>query len=165
MAGALSAVTFLDSTTTAQVGLVSQQWVGIGVTQPKAALDVRGNVVVEDAQSFDVETVTAALGKSVASGRYATALGNSTASGDYSIAMGSSTASGDGAIASGQSTASGEHAMAFGISTASGNRSFAAGQSTATNWFSIALGASMVYLATASSSASASTAKRTGARA
>ncbi|HSU53172.1 MAG TPA: tail fiber domain-containing protein [Candidatus Dormibacteraeota bacterium] len=142
IAGASSAVNFLDVTTTTQVGLVSQQWVGIGVTQPKAALDVRGNVVVEDAQSFDVHTITAALGKSVASGIYATALGNSVASGDYSTAMGSSTASQLDTTAGGQSTASAERATAFGASTASGPRSFAAGQSFATAFFSTALGVS-----------------------
>jgi hypothetical protein len=142
IAGASSAVNFLDGTTTAQVGLVSQQWVGIGVTQPKAALDVRGNVIVEDAQAFDVHTVTAALGKSVASGQYATALGNSSALGDYSTAMGASTASQRTSTAGGQSTASGESATAFGLSTASGTRSFAVGQSTAAGLFAVAMGAS-----------------------
>ena len=143
IAAADSAVNFLDGTTTAQAGLLSQQWVGIGVTQPKAALDVRGNVVVEDAQAFDVHTVTAALGKSVASGQYATALGNSSALGDYSTALGSSTAGGADSIAGGQSTATGERAAAFGYATASGLRSFAAGQSTAAGSFSVAIGASI----------------------
>ena len=143
IAGANSAVNFLDGTATAQAGLISQQWVGIGVTQPKAALDVRGNVLVEDAQAFDVHTVTAALGDSLATGQYATALGRASALGDYSTAMGYSTASGDHATAGGDSTASGERATAFGHSTASGKRSFAAGFSAATNYYAVALGVSI----------------------
>ncbi len=140
--GAQSAVNFLDSTATAQVGLLSQGWVGIGVSQPKAALDVRGDVIVEGAQSFDVHTTTAGIGDSLASGFYATAVGQSTASGDYSTALGSSRALGRDSIAGGDSTASADSSAAFGFSTASGAKSTASGQSTATGLFSTATGIS-----------------------
>ncbi|MCX6925444.1 MAG: hypothetical protein NT154_19885 [Verrucomicrobia bacterium] len=105
------------------VGLDSAGWVGIGTTQPKAALDVVGNVLVENATLFDVSAHQVALGDyagasgwgssaigsfATASGNGATALGNNTtASGTWSTAMGSlTTASGNYSTAMGnQATA------------------------------------------------------------
>src|SRR6185295_18798575 len=112
-----NAVTLLGFSS-ATVGLVSQNRVGIGTTQPKAALDVVGDVVVENANIFDINAnqlefgvgatasgtraFAAGLGAS-AIGPDSVAIGNGTvASNQYSVAMGGSTvAGGQGATALG----------------------------------------------------------------
>ncbi len=99
-----------------QAGLASQTWVGIGTSVPKAALDVAGDVLVENADQFKVQATHLELGSNAsalgsnsvaigqnttASGSYSTALGyNTRATGDYSTAMGNGTrASGLGSTA------------------------------------------------------------------
>ncbi|MBI5385709.1 MAG: hypothetical protein HZA90_13605 [Verrucomicrobia bacterium] len=157
VAGGIDAVTLLDGTTTAQAGLVSDQWVAIGTSAPQAPLHVRGDVLVEGARLFDVNATRVQLGQSMATGFGATAMGDyslasgeaatamggdSWATGDYATAMGdSSTASGYAATAMGSSTASGEYATAMGdLSLASGYGSTAMGSSVASGPFSAAIG-------------------------
>ena len=135
-------------------GLVSSGWVGIGTTQPSAALDVVGDVLFENATLFNANAKRVALGyNAIASGAYSTALGPyATALGDGSIALGqSATASGYAATALGEyTTASGGGANAQGvfttasgdISTAMGFYSVASGEfSTALGYYSVAAGA------------------------
>ncbi len=106
-------------------GIISQGWVGIGTALPQAALDVVGDVVVEQANVFDVNAANIELGlSSVASGLRSVAIGyGNKATGDYSTALGNST------------TASGTFSTAAGAGTiASGDYSFAAGRNArATN--------------------------------
>ena len=143
-----------------QAGLASAGWVGIGTTQPMAALDVVGNVLVENAALFNINATHVAMGNGAnASGFYATALGSgTTASGNYSTALGfnttasglysaalclNTTASGTASIALGSgTTASGLYSTALGSgTTASGNASIAMGENTiASGDASIALG-------------------------
>ena len=138
---------------TQAVGLDSANWVGIGTTHPQAALDVVGNMLVENATLFDVSAVRVALGVNAnASGNDSTALGpyatassyDSTALGYGSTASGgSSTALGYGSTASAnQSTALGSFATASGFdSTALGNNVTASGQySTALGDYTTASG-------------------------
>ena len=133
---------------TQAVGLESAGWVGIGTTHPQAALDVVGNVVVENATLFNVNASHVALGENtISSGIYSTALGASTtASGDTSTALGyHTTASGSTSTALGFYTkASGNTSTALGYNTtASGQASTALGLSTtASGISSTALGTS-----------------------
>jgi hypothetical protein len=114
-------------------GLESANWVGIGTTHPRAALDVVGNVLVENATLFEVNAQRVALGfHSAASGIGSAALGYAcTADGNYSTALGdNTTASGIGSTAMGAlTTASGAYATVPGgwDNTAAGAYSFAAG--------------------------------------
>ena len=88
----------------AQAGVVSDAWVGIGTTSPKAALDVVGDVLIENANRLEVQVNHLELGTgNSASGLHATAIGTSTtASGDYSTALGlGTTASGFSSLAAG----------------------------------------------------------------
>lgn len=145
---------------TAPVGLDSAGWVGIGTTHPNAALDVSGNLFVENATLVDIGTSDTAIGyEAVATGSDATSIGQqTTASGTSSTAMGSdtiasgdySTALGENSFASAQnsivigsySTASGQFSMAMGASTiASGEDSTTMGvQTTASGNYSTAMG-------------------------
>jgi len=131
---------------TQAVGLDSASWVGIGTTHPQAALDVVGNVLVENATLFDVSATRVALGVNAnASGNDSIALGYaSTASGSASTALGvDTTASGGGSTALGYvSTASGTQSTALGFyATASGFDSTALGfYATASGQYSTALG-------------------------
>lgn len=132
-----------------QAGLASDSWVGIGTTLPKAALDVSGDVLFENANRFQASATHIELGEatvasgsdalasgfgSIASGSISTALGNgTTASGDYATALGYGTiASGYGSTALGfGSVASGLYSTALGYYTkATNTASFAAGNST-----------------------------------
>ncbi len=125
---------------------VSEGWVGIGTQTPLAPLHLVGSLLVQGADSVEVEAKHVSLGtSSTASGDYATALGyNARASGEGSTAIGSfveasgigSTALGDNARASGKGAtamgyftrASGDYAMALGTSAqASGDYSMALG--------------------------------------
>ncbi|HEX9045602.1 MAG TPA: tail fiber domain-containing protein, partial [Verrucomicrobiae bacterium] len=118
--------------TTQPVGLDTASWVGIGTTHPAAALDVVGNVLVENANLFDVSANRIALGY------------NANASGDYSISLGgAATASGSFAAALGyESLATGNYSTALGTySTASGTSAVALGDSArATGDYSTAVG-------------------------
>lgn len=131
---------------TRPAGIFSQGWVGIGTAQPQAALDVVGNVVVEQAEFFDVNAANIELGlNSVASGLRSVALGYSVrAAGDYSTALGYSTrANGDYATALGYTTAaSGDYSTALGNgATASGFAAIASGSgTTASGDYSFAAG-------------------------
>ncbi|HEV2694786.1 MAG TPA: tail fiber domain-containing protein, partial [Verrucomicrobiae bacterium] len=135
------------------VGMESAGWVGIGTAHPAAALDVVGNVLVENATLFDVGALGVTFGTStVASGNYSFAMGNnSTASGDTCVAMGEGTiasalacvAMGSGSTASGNiSTAMGDNTAASGpISTAMGDNTTASGSvSTAMGYGTTASG-------------------------
>ena len=81
---------------TQSAGLSSAGWVGIGTTLPAAPLDVVGNVLVENATSFQVESGQVALGTGAAAEAYiSTALGYyTTASGFGATAMGALTTAG-----------------------------------------------------------------------
>ena len=116
----------------AQQGILSDTWVGIGTTNARAALDVVGDVLVENANRFEVHATRIEMGTgAIASGAYATALGDGvTAAGAYSTALGyNNTASGDLATVLGyNNTASGRYSTAMGYNTtASGSGSMAAG--------------------------------------
>ena len=128
----LSAAITLVGLPEVQQSIASDAWVGIGTTNARAALDVAGDVLVENANRFEVHATRVELGTSVvASGAYATALGNTvTASGSYSTALGYyTTASGDLSTALGyNTTASGRYSTSMGYNTtASGAASMAAG--------------------------------------
>ena len=138
------------------VGLDSAGWVGIGTTHPQAALDVVGNVLVENATLFDVSAVRVAMGvQASATGYYSLALGNfATATGPWSIALGyyTSASGGNSAALGSGATASGSSSTSVGYSTkASDFGSTALGYSTTASGIgSTALG----YDATASGAAS-----------
>ena len=88
-----------------QAGLVVDNWVGIGTTNPPvAALDVNGDVLFENASFFQAQATHIALGQ------------NTLAGGSYSIAMGYATiANGSNSMALGSySTANNSYAMAAG---------------------------------------------------
>jgi hypothetical protein len=116
----------------AEAGIISENWVGIGTTAPRAALDVLGDVIVDNANFFDVNAVRIELGiGTTASGSNAVAMGRYTlASGESSTALG------------GNTKARGLYATAFGyFADAIGNYSIAGGNSvTASNDYSVALG-------------------------
>jgi hypothetical protein len=118
--------------TNATVGAVFQNRVGIGTTQPRGALDVNGNVIVENATFFDINAEKIELGlRSTASGSNAVAIGHEVlASGNSATALGSFT------------EASGDYATALGYATkAGGLYSFAAGNnSSAGGDYSVAMG-------------------------
>jgi hypothetical protein len=144
----------------AMVGLVSQGRVGIGTTQPRAALEISGDVIVDNATFFDVNagrielgigatasgTNAVAIGENaLATGTAATALGSSTrASGNYAVALGLNTrALGLYSFAAGNNTeAGGAYSAAMGgFSLASGDYSFAVGfLSEASGYGSFSLG-------------------------
>ena len=101
-------VTFIDTAGTASAGLVVDDWLGVGVAKPQAALHVRGGLVVEnpgglvelDAERFELGRGVSATGiatfasgkDTTASGDYATATGrNTSAGGSYSFTMGRGT--------------------------------------------------------------------------
>jgi hypothetical protein len=117
---------------TAPVGLVTQNRVGIGTTQPRAALEVDGDVVVDNALLFGVNAIHVELGASASAvGSNSVALGNNVlANGDSSIAIGS------------DSSASGNNAIALGsFVSAKGSYSFAEGNNSEANGaYSVALG-------------------------
>ena len=119
---------------TQPASLMTAGWVGIGTTHPLAPLDVVGNVVVENANVFDINAVNLELGsQAVASGANSTAIGTfAQANGDYSTALGNqAVASGYGSVALGGAVASGGFATAMGNGAyASGNGSTAMGYST-----------------------------------
>lgn len=141
-------------------GLSSAGWVGIGTTHPAAALDVVGNVLVENATLFDVNAQRVALGMNAkASGAQSAALGyNAVASGDFAVTLGDnsaaggkfSTALGSTAVASGdysqamgfQAYASAPDALALGdYARASGTNATALGlYAVAASSYSFALG-------------------------
>ena len=144
--GALSSLGAPDGSPANVVQVDTNGLVGIGTTHPQAALDVVGNVVVENATLFNVSASHVAMGTAVgAIGNYSTALGIATmASGYSSTAMGNgTTASGNGSTALGNSTtASGLISFASGSNTlAAGFASVAMGTDTkATNDFTTAMG-------------------------
>jgi hypothetical protein len=111
------AVTVLELAT-AQAGLSSAGWVGIGTTQPAAPLHVVGNLVVQGAERVELDATLTEWGvATTASGVGSTAMGHyTTASGDYATAMGSATiASGVGSTAMGAITeAAGAGSLAAG---------------------------------------------------
>jgi hypothetical protein len=119
---------------TQPASLMTAGWVGIGTTHPLAPLDVVGNVVVENANVFDINAVNLELGsQAMASGANSTAIGTyAQAKGDYSTALGNqAVASGYGSVALGGAVASGDFATAMGNGAyASGNGSTAMGFST-----------------------------------
>ncbi len=131
-------------------GLVTEGWVGIGISRPTAALHVVGNLVVESAEKVAINASAVSVGfnalasgsgatalgnYAVASGNYGTALGSSAqASGNYATALGSGVeARGFGSTALGFNTdATGPYATAMGIGTAAAGRSSTAlGESSA----------------------------------
>jgi hypothetical protein len=123
--------------------ILSSGWIGIGVPVATAALDVSGDVIVQNSALVHLATQRLELGSNdlaLASGAVAmganTLASNlfSTAAGFGSIAMGvASTAMGSNAVASGYA------ATAFGQASASGNNSFAAGRASAQGDTSAAL--------------------------
>ncbi|HEV2694813.1 MAG TPA: tail fiber domain-containing protein [Verrucomicrobiae bacterium] len=131
---------------TQSVGLASAGWVGIGTTQPQAALDVEGDVVVENAAHFTASAPQVAIGlNAIAGGYQSAALGdNAVASGTNSLALGGN------ALASGTySTALGFYAVASGFDSdafgtyaqALGQQSAAVGHATsASGDYSVAVG-------------------------
>ena len=141
-------------------GLSSAGWVGIGTTRPAAALDVVGNVLVENATLFDVNAQRVALGMNAnASGAESAALGyNAIASGNYSMTLGDyAKATGSVSTALGSSaTAAGDYSQALGYSAAASapealalgyyakasgiNATAIGGSSVAASGFSFALG-------------------------
>ncbi len=146
------------SPTSQAVGLSVLPWVGIGTDLPVAPLTVFGDVVVRQANHFDIEAHTIELGY------YARAVG------DSAVALGASSALRDYATASGAATANGLYSTAFGFATANGTRdtavsdgyadgfnAFAAGNSQARGNYATALGRSC--LATNNSLAAGSRAK------
>jgi hypothetical protein len=145
-ANSSSAVTLLGLADR-QAGLVSDTWVGIGTTNPlQAALDVNGDVVIENANLFQAQASRVELGQgAAASGQGATAIGAlTTASGPSSTALGYyTTASGPNSTALGfDTTASGSYSTTLGYSTtASGKYSTSLGdQAIASGTDSTALG-------------------------
>lgn len=144
----------------AGAALVSQGWVGIGTDSPVAPLSVAGDVVVQNAQLFDINADRFEFGVGcAATAGGSSAIGvNANATGNSSTAIGSrATATGSSAVAIGmnaratdsQSTAIGAFAMASGFgsmalgdsTTASGDYSTAMGLSSeATGFLSTALG-------------------------
>ena len=144
--GALSSLGAPDGSPAIVVQVDTNGLVGIGTTHPQAALDVVGNVVVENATLFNVSASHVAMGTAVgAIGNYSTALGVATmASGYSSTAIGNgTTASGNDSTAMGNgTTASGLMSFASGSNTlASGYASVAMGTDTkATNDFTTAMG-------------------------
>jgi hypothetical protein len=118
-----------------ETAVATEGWVGIGTSRPVAPLHVLGNVIVEGAQHFEVDTAHVELGTDVhAIGDFSTAFGRvTTASGYASTAMGEgTTASGVTSVAMGSlSTASGFYSFAMGNQAkASGNGSVAMGNLT-----------------------------------
>ena len=116
----------------AQAGFVSDTWVGIGTASPKASLDVVGDVLIENANRFEVHAGRIEMGTGAsATGSYATAIGDGvSAGGAYATALGyQNTASGDLSTVLGYAnTASGKYSTAVGFNTtASGAGSMAAG--------------------------------------
>ena len=129
-----------------QAGLASDSWVGIGTSLPKAPLNVNGNVLVENAERFQVGAKEITLGQYASATSGGTAIGyHTTASGEGAIAQGKySSATGDGTFAAGlDSTANGLGCVALGnIVEASGYGSIALGGLTqAKGNFATALGA------------------------
>ena len=107
----------VDLTSSQPVGLVSENWVGIGTTTPLAPLHVRGDVLVESADTVTLMADHFTLGRGDASGQGSLAVGGyASASGDYSVAIGTATkASGHDAYALGRSAhAEGNYSMALG---------------------------------------------------
>jgi hypothetical protein len=127
-------------------GLSSAGWVGIGTTRPAGALHVVGDMVVEQANRIELNTVHFQVGlHTIGSGYASTATGIDTTASDYaSTAMGiGTTASGQASTAMGSgTTASGQASTAMGThTTASGTRSTATGiQTVASGDFSTAMG-------------------------
>ena len=111
----------------APFGLFSQGWVGIGIRLPAAPLHVVGNVVVEDAQLFNVNTRRVAMGdRTTATDHGAVALGVATRASSFAAAAlgNNTTASGGASTALGNyTTASGGAATAMGWSTSATNSS------------------------------------------
>jgi hypothetical protein len=143
------AVTLLNFSESNTVGFISQNYVGIGTAQPLAPLHVVGDVFVEGATKFRVESRAIEMGQGASAlGDFSIALGNgvlatgytAVALGSYTEATGdSATAFGNGSKASGfysvaggyYAEASGYAAVALGNSVkASGNQSVALGSQT-----------------------------------
>ena len=132
-----------------QAGLASDSWVGIGTSLPKASLDVNGNVLVENAERFQVGAKEITLGQYTTAASGGTAIGyHTTASGEGAVAMGAgSRATADRAFAAGQnSIANGIACVALGnMVEASGYGSIALGGLTqAKGNFATALGAGSI---------------------
>lgn len=135
----------LLSPTDQRVGLAVQDWVGIGTTAPKAALDVKGDLIVESAERVTLQATHLAMGVSAAaSGWNSVALGPiASSSGDNAIALGwGSSAEGDFSAALGvMATARGYGSVALGHNTAA-----VGAESTALGTLSVAEGAASVAL-------------------
>jgi hypothetical protein len=130
---------------TQSVGVDSAGWVGIGTTHPTAALDVVGNVLVENAGLFDVSAQQVAIGAgAAAAGANSIALGyEATAEGVNSVALGNTAlASGYYATALGyQASALGNYSVALTETTASGQYAIAGGPDTRVSGnYSVGLG-------------------------
>lgn len=149
-AGTNLVVTFLDANAVSVLrlmprpaGLVSSGWVGIGVSQPAAALHVVGDVFVDKAREMNVSASSlnvSAGSVSLGAGARVESLGGGTALGENCLVRGTeATALGYGARAVGDhslaagygSEASGLHATAIGtVAKASGNYSVSLGNNT-----------------------------------